>query len=83
MQPHTKVMGREWADAQRVASVARLREVLGPLVAGHPAFTFEIGAGHGHWLAAYAAAHPQEVCIGIDLITDRVERPSANSSWAS
>ena len=74
MQPHTKVMGREWADAQRVASVARLREVLGPLVAGHPAFTFEIGAGHGHWLAAYAAAHPEELCIRIDLITDRVER---------
>lgn len=74
MQPHTKVMGREWADAQRVASVARLRAELTTLLAGRPGFTFEIGCGHGHWLAAYAAAHPGEFCVGIDLITNRVER---------
>ena len=71
---HTKVMGRAWAEAQRVASVDRLRATLGELLAGRPDFTFEIGCGHGHWLAAYAAAHPAELCVGIDLITDRVER---------
>lgn len=36
--------------------------------------TLEIGCGHGHFLAAYAAAFPQENCIGIDLITKRIER---------
>lgn len=37
-------------------------------------FVLEVGAGHGHFLTAYAAAHPDRVCIGIDLIGERVER---------
>lgn len=36
--------------------------------------TWEVGSGHGHYLAAYAAAHPQKICIGIDLLRDRVAR---------
>ena len=40
----------------------------------HPRITLEIGAGHGHFLTDYAAAHPEEYCVGIDLIRDRVER---------
>ncbi len=36
--------------------------------------TLEIGCGHGHFLTAYAAAHPQEYCLGIDLIEDRLAR---------
>ncbi|MGA0134724.1 MAG: tRNA (guanine(46)-N(7))-methyltransferase TrmB, partial [Opitutales bacterium] len=36
--------------------------------------TFELGCGHGHWLAAYGAAHPGETCVGIDLISDRIEK---------
>jgi tRNA (guanine-N7-)-methyltransferase len=43
-------------------------------LAGRTGITFELGCGHGHWLAAYAAAHPAEFCVGIDLITHRVER---------
>ncbi len=34
----------------------------------------EIGSGHGHFLTAYAAQHPDRVCVGIDLLGDRVER---------
>ena len=36
--------------------------------------TLEIGCGHGHFLAAYAQAHPAELCIGIDLVTKRIEK---------
>lgn len=36
--------------------------------------TCEIGAGHGHFLTAYASAHPDQVCVGIDIIGERVER---------
>ncbi len=36
--------------------------------------TLEIGCGHGHYLAAYAASRPAEQCLGIDLITRRVQR---------
>ena len=71
---HTKVMGKEWADARRAANVARLAETLAAALVGRTGITFELGCGHGHWLAAYAAAHPDEFCVGIDLITHRVER---------
>jgi tRNA (guanine-N7-)-methyltransferase len=37
-------------------------------------FLWEVGSGHGHFLTAYAAAHPEKTCIGIDLASDRVER---------
>jgi tRNA (guanine-N7-)-methyltransferase len=37
-------------------------------------FLLEIGCGHGHFLTAYAAAHPNESCIGIDVIEERIER---------
>lgn len=71
---HTKVMGKEWADARRVANVERLAATLATALAGRTSLTFELGCGHGHWLAAYAAASPGEFCVGIDLITHRVER---------
>ena len=67
-------MGKEWADARRQANVERLRATLASALAGRTGLTFELGCGHGHWLAAYAAAHPDEFCVGIDLITHRVER---------
>jgi tRNA (guanine-N7-)-methyltransferase len=38
------------------------------------AITLEIGCGHGHYLAAYSEAHPDEVCVGIDLVTKRVKK---------
>ena len=36
--------------------------------------TLEIGCGHGHWLSAYAKAHPDEYCLGLDLVTHRINR---------
>ncbi|MEI7651790.1 MAG: SAM-dependent methyltransferase [Verrucomicrobiota bacterium] len=74
MPEHTKVMGKEWAEARRSANVARLGATLAAALAGRTGITFELGCGHGHWLAAYAAAHSDEFCVGIDLITHRVER---------
>jgi tRNA (guanine-N7-)-methyltransferase len=37
-------------------------------------FIWEVGCGHGHFLTAYAAAHPRRTCIGIDLVSERIER---------
>eukprot|EP01031_Cornospumella_fuschlensis_P051694 gene51694-63201_t len=37
-------------------------------------FVWEIGCGHGHFLTAYAQAHPDETCIGVDLVSERIER---------
>ncbi len=35
---------------------------------------WEIGCGHGHFLAAYAAAHRGELCVGVDQELDRIRR---------
>ena len=37
-------------------------------------FIWEIGCGHGHFLTAYAQTHPDEVCIGIDIVSERIGR---------
>src|SRR5262249_40134381 len=37
-------------------------------------FVLEVGCGHGHFLTAYAHAHPDELCIGIDIENDRIRR---------
>jgi tRNA (guanine-N7-)-methyltransferase len=34
----------------------------------------EIGSGHGHFLTRYAAEFPQRLCLGVDLISDRIRR---------
>jgi tRNA (guanine-N7-)-methyltransferase len=52
----------------------RLRKRLQEIVPGPSGFVWEVGSGHGHFLVAYAAAHPGEVCIGIDIASDRVAR---------
>lgn len=52
-----------------------------PIAEGRP-LTLEIGCGHGHYLAAYAAAHPEEFCVGIDLLEDRIDRATRKATRA-
>lgn len=35
---------------------------------------WEVGCGHGHFLTAYAKLHPEDFCVGVDIIRDRIER---------
>ncbi len=51
-----------------------LRETLCSLVSAESRFVWEVGCGHGHFLTAYAAAHPLQSCIGIDIASDRIGR---------
>lgn len=51
-----------------------LRTELSAILPPDSEFVLEIGCGHGHFLAAYAAAHPGRTCVGIDLIGERIER---------
>lgn len=37
-------------------------------------FVWEVGCGHGHFLTAYATAHPARSCIGVDIASDRIAR---------
>ena len=60
-----------------------LREQMAPILAGCAAFDWEIGCGHGHFLTAYARAHPARVCVGIDIASERIERALRKRERAS
>ncbi len=67
-------MPLELFDTIREQRLAALRNEFLPLLPADRPLTLEIGCGHGHYLNAYAAAHPHEFCVGIDLLADRIER---------
>lgn len=52
----------------------KLRVACASLLEGRGPFVLEIGCGHGHFLTAFAQAHPDQLCIGIDRTADRIER---------
>lgn len=58
-------------EARRADLIAALRDLL---PAGSTEIVWEVGCGHGHFLEAYAKAHPDRMCIGIDIESDRVTR---------
>jgi tRNA (guanine-N7-)-methyltransferase len=59
------------ARAKRVSS---LRDRLRQAFADAGELVLEVGCGHGHYLTAYAQQHPDEHCLGIDLVTKRIEK---------
>lgn len=65
-------MSLEDALRRRAERVAHLRETCADIFALSQNISLEIGCGKGHWLSAYAAANPEELCVGIDLISERV-----------
>ena len=64
--------------AARTSLISGRREALRRKLEGivEPAarFVWEVGSGHGHFLTAYATAHPDEPCIGIDIASERIAR---------
>ncbi|MDR2429813.1 MAG: tRNA (guanosine(46)-N7)-methyltransferase TrmB [Puniceicoccales bacterium] len=62
-----------FADA-RIKRIATLREHLARQLPDPRNLVLELGCGLGHFLTAYAAAHPEHTCLGIDLRTRRIER---------
>ncbi len=72
---------------QRFASMAAARiqgleETTRNLFTEIKTCVLEIGCGHGHLLAAYAEAHPEKTCIGIDIIADRITRANRKKNRA-
>lgn len=51
-----------------------LRARMDPILSTAQHAVLEIGCGHGHWLTAYATAHPATTCIGLDIISQRVAK---------
>lgn len=59
-----------------------LGESLRPLIPPGTALVWEVGCGHGHFLTAYAKAHPEELCIGVDIVRDRIARAARKAHRA-
>lgn len=62
---------------KQAARKADLRAALAADLDGVESIVFEPGCGHGHWLTGYAEAHPEAVCVGVDLISWRIRRAEA------
>ncbi|MDR1817212.1 MAG: tRNA (guanosine(46)-N7)-methyltransferase TrmB [Puniceicoccales bacterium] len=67
---------RRIIEEARAARIAALGEWLNARLAppAAPFRVLEIGCGHGHFLSAYAAAHPEHFCLGVDLLSKRIRR---------
>lgn len=65
---------REDYGALLASRQSELRNSLGKILAAHPTILWEVGCGHGHFLTAFAEAHPSVGCVGIDLVGERIER---------
>lgn len=72
----------EQALAVRQARLAELQPQLDAALGGRHRITLEVGCGHGHFLTAYAQAHPDEFCVGIDLLADRLARAARKTRAA-
>lgn len=66
-------MSLQEALERRAERVAALRTTCAPIFERSKNITLEIGCGKGHYLSSYAAKFPGEVCVGIDLISKRIE----------
>lgn len=60
----------------------QLRALLLQITSGFRSMVLEVGSGHGHFLTAYSAAHPKELCVGIDIASDRVVRANRKRARA-
>jgi tRNA (guanine-N7-)-methyltransferase len=72
-------MPLDQAQALHQSRLDELRPQLEATLADHSRVTLEIGCGHGHFLTAYAEAHPDEFCLGVDLLGDRLARAARKS----
>jgi tRNA (guanine-N7-)-methyltransferase len=64
--------------AQYLARMAERRRALHDrlhaLLPADARLVWELGCGHGHFLTAYAEAHPARLCVGIDIVRERIDR---------
>lgn len=74
--PHNTSLPQDRTTHRAILAERRriLREELAPALQHEQPLVWEIGCGHGHFLAAYAQAHADRHCIGIDIAGDRIER---------
>ena len=75
-EPGSQQTSRLRATYAEVITARReqLRSSVATVLAPGQNFIWEVGCGHGHFLTAYATAHPNQYCIGVDIANERIER---------
>lgn len=68
---------------QIAARRAALRAELAALLPRPGSIVWEIGCGHGHFLARYAAEFPRKNCFGVDVSSQRIGRGLRKSDRAN
>ena len=72
------IMDNPTRTAEYLARMSKRRSDLQAQVAAllppKARFVCEFGCGHGHFLAAYAAAHRDQLCLGLDISGERIGR---------
>ncbi|WP_309385417.1 tRNA (guanine(46)-N(7))-methyltransferase TrmB [Cerasicoccus frondis] len=71
--------GYQQALKFRAERIERLREWCVTHLGDAERRVLEIGCGHGHFLTAYATEHPEQSCVGIDLVTKRIDKGNAKA----
>lgn len=61
---------------------AALSAELAALLPANAAIVLEIGSAHGHFLVRYAGENPGQVCLGVDLRGERVDRAKRKAERA-
>jgi tRNA (guanine-N7-)-methyltransferase len=60
--------------ARMVKRTSDLQKEIAAIIPPSGSFVCELGCGHGHFLAAFAAAHPDRLCVGLDISRERIAR---------
>lgn len=73
MPAQPTVLRQRYAEllAERAST---LRREMAQILAASMPLTLEVGCGHGHFLTAYAQENPGKLCVGIDIVSERIER---------
>lgn len=74
--------GYAQAKEERTERIGQLREWVGEVFPEGVCEVLEMGCGHGHFLSAYAQAHPGARCLGVDLSGARIRRAERKAQRA-
>lgn len=69
--------GQKLHLARKARRVEELRTQISESVCESRPLCLEIGCGHGHFLTNFAQHHPELNCVGVDLVTKRIEKACA------
>ena len=72
MQTLEQLLQHKQQRTERLSNI--ISEEIVPILNKNRCIVLEIGCGHGHFLSAYAKNFQDRLCIGVDIIGERLDR---------